>query len=361
MIHNDVQHTPNWHLETISCILESDGERENEIYDNCEKFGMDREEMISFLSPVVRYKDAVLKELLPIYEHFKCLKRYVKYTAYERERGSLLYNFVAISFSKLMKEFREEDIDKIFNEKYMDLFQEFINDETAQIKINNLSDVVRVVNNIQIEDEFKMRLIGLYSERYEFCKELREFFIQSEGMCEKHFLIIQKKYEEAVMEIEDSDSLEEVLRPLQILSVRDDSKAIITPMIFCFNQLMLECNENEYFCFTGIFLFPLRRMKKDNRFHSARLVAELKALGDATRIKIIQLLSSRVMYIQELADELNLTSATVSHHINILLHVSLIRITMDKTKAKKIYYEVNKEKMELLGETIQKIANDVVD
>ncbi len=46
-------------------------------------------------------------------------------------------------------------------------------------------------------------------------------------------------------------------------------------------------------------------------------------------------LAKEPMYIQQLAEELNLTPATISHHIDVLLKSELISITMDVEKSKK--------------------------
>nr|WP_243167914.1 metalloregulator ArsR/SmtB family transcription factor [Anaerocolumna cellulosilytica] len=93
-----------------------------------------------------------------------------------------------------------------------------------------------------------------------------------------------------------------------------------------------------------------------NEFNDTQLTADLKAIGDATRLKILHLLSGKELYLQEMADALKLTPATVSHHMNILLQSEMVCITVNIEKAKKVYYSLNPVKLTELGETIKRLA-----
>ena len=68
-------------------------------------------------------------------------------------------------------------------------------------------------------------------------------------------------------------------------------------------------------------------------------------------------LAEKPMYTQELAEELDLTPATISHHIYILLRNELISIIMDVEKSKRIYYEINKDKLKSLSLAIESIGD----
>lgn len=69
----------------------------------------------------------------------------------------------------------------------------------------------------------------------------------------------------------------------------------------------------------------------------ARLFA---AMGDATRLRLIHLLAKRPHYEQELAVALNLSGATISHHLKILFRVGLVRI---ERKAHRTYLALQNE------------------
>lgn len=64
----------------------------------------------------------------------------------------------------------------------------------------------------------------------------------------------------------------------------------------------------------------------------------MKALSDPTRRSILELLKSNILTAGEIADNFNISNATISHHLNILKSADLIS---SEKKGKHIYYEIN--------------------
>lgn len=74
----------------------------------------------------------------------------------------------------------------------------------------------------------------------------------------------------------------------------------------------------------------IKRMKKlmeslpnDNQFE--RYAGELKALSDATRLKILYLLSDGELCVCEIICALNKPQSSISHHLNILKNLGFIK------------------------------------
>lgn len=65
----------------------------------------------------------------------------------------------------------------------------------------------------------------------------------------------------------------------------------------------------------------------------------LKLLGDESKFKILSYIRDKEAYGSELANHLNLTTATVSHHMNALMSAGLVEIKRIDTR---IYYTTNK-------------------
>lgn len=66
-----------------------------------------------------------------------------------------------------------------------------------------------------------------------------------------------------------------------------------------------------------------------------------KTLADETRLNIISLLAEKTMYGNEIAEKLNLTNATISHHVSKLLMNNIIRAHKEDNK---LYFQLNKKK-----------------
>ena len=82
-------------------------------------------------------------------------------------------------------------------------------------------------------------------------------------------------------------------------------------------------------------LAVFRNNPVDNR---KRLVYLLKVLADESKLEILTLLKERRRYGRELAKELNLTTATISHHMDMLVGFGLVTLNKEMNR---IYYEID--------------------
>lgn len=78
------------------------------------------------------------------------------------------------------------------------------------------------------------------------------------------------------------------------------------------------------------------------------LLQTLKALADPKRLEIAALLAQAPRYNRELAQLTGLTPATVMHHTDILLQCGLVSIASGAENQKKIYFQLEREKIDLL-------------
>ncbi|SCX83022.1 ArsR family transcriptional regulator [Alkaliphilus peptidifermentans] len=94
--------------------------------------------------------------------------------------------------------------------------------------------------------------------------------------------------------------------------------------------------------------FPLLYGKTiEHRFNKIKMQdtykALFKALSDDKRIEIIKITSKRPWYNKELADYFNLTTATLSYHLNLLLDLGLLHF--EPSINNRYYYTTNKENL----------------
>jgi DNA-binding transcriptional ArsR family regulator len=73
--------------------------------------------------------------------------------------------------------------------------------------------------------------------------------------------------------------------------------------------------------------------------------------NDPRRLAILRLLKRRSWFSKELADELKLTPATVSYHMDMLFKAELIRI--EHTGGRRYYYTLNAKGMKKLIEGLR--------
>lgn len=78
-----------------------------------------------------------------------------------------------------------------------------------------------------------------------------------------------------------------------------------------------------------------------------RLQKFFKIMSDGKRMDIVELLAGRPWFVNELAEELNLTPATISHHLGTLLALGIATCERDEHR---VYYSLDKSKMRKIFE-----------
>lgn len=82
------------------------------------------------------------------------------------------------------------------------------------------------------------------------------------------------------------------------------------------------------------------------------LVNTLKLLSDKSKFEILRFIKDESKYGFEIANALNLSTSTISYHMNSLIIANLVRLEKD---ANKIYYSLNREELEVLLENTKKL------
>jgi len=80
-----------------------------------------------------------------------------------------------------------------------------------------------------------------------------------------------------------------------------------------------------------------------------------KALGDETRLTIVQLLVGRELCVCDILDSFVMSQPAISHHLKILRQAGVVR---DKREGKWIYYSLNPATLALLGGVLGSLQRD---
>ena len=103
-------------------------------------------------------------------------------------------------------------------------------------------------------------------------------------------------------------------------------------------------------CYCGLLCEPLMELSQSKGEADQMLAARLKALGDKTRLAIMDELARRGgSYNAELAQALGLTPATISHHLDLLLTAGLLEMRQED---KRVYCSVKERAVEEAAEAL---------
>ncbi len=87
-------------------------------------------------------------------------------------------------------------------------------------------------------------------------------------------------------------------------------------------------------------------------FDDSRLTRTLKVMGDKSKFEIMRLVSDEPKFGLELAQALEISTATISHHMAQLEEMDLIRTERDSNR---VYYSLNRETVEYVVKNLSKL------
>ena len=352
----NIKSSPIWTYEVIHFLLEVKLEEEKEIIQNHNSFGKTKEEVEEFFHNYLKYKNILKKEVLPIYYEYPKLDIAFKIGKDENNQAELVRFITSIKVSGYNRPLSNEDRAKIVEGAIVEVLENSFVDLEDNPEIGSLSHLLELLETTEKTAEEKLQLISIYENRCEFMLELEEFVDRVIPIFKTHYPIISSDFNNTLNLLEETENLSTILPEVITVDFPDVEETNIGIGIFSFNQLSVGYNDNILNYSIGIYFFILGELKEQYSSYEEALLSDLKAISDNTRLNIIYNLAESPMYIQELAEKLDLTPATISHHIDILLKNQLISITMDIEKSKRIYYEINKSKLKSLGLAIESIG-----
>lgn len=130
------------------------------------------------------------------------------------------------------------------------------------------------------------------------------------------------------------------------ITLPPDSNMIIYPSLGGYNSLTVEnfLGDDAYdHLFFGIHLNRLMEMRNAYVKQEMDLTPFLKAIADPSKLEILRNLKDKRLYASQLADRLNISNATVSHHVSALLNLELISFEKEQNK---VYFMINQNKVD---------------
>lgn len=95
----------------------------------------------------------------------------------------------------------------------------------------------------------------------------------------------------------------------------------------------------------GFFEQQVAKQKKVQK----EMFTKLKIIAEDTRFELLKKLSIRPHYGAELANQLQLSTATISHHLNCLMDINIVFVSKNQNRQ---YYILNKEELEKVTDSI---------
>ena len=133
----------------------------------------------------------------------------------------------------------------------------------------------------------------------------------------------------------------------ELKSKLSPASTIYPTLVFPVSQIIFETS-----CYYGLLSEVVTKNKKNRLYSKESLLLKLKALSDGSKLEIITSLKISPKYNLEIAQQLGLTAATMSHHMNVLLTCGFVGV---EKKDGKVYYHLEKDSIKDMIEELEQI------
>ncbi|WP_124065932.1 ArsR family transcriptional regulator [Clostridium sp. E02] len=252
------------------------------------------------------------------------------------------------SDKKEMKRFIKQSFDNLKNDNTMELTLANTEIETSVYEKNQSVSFTERIGNLECEPAQKWQLLELMEHSGKHLDKLFEILDQMIARMKKHEKILEELKKESsdywIEYFKENDFLKLIS---SFYNIKEDSfprkPAFIRTQIMCCDRVIFNGNDEnagDYHILDVGITFDCEFRATKKRLTNEELYNGLKLLSDPSKFEILRFIRDKKAYGQEIATELKLTTATISHHMSSLMIMGLINIEKVDNK---VYYQMNKE------------------
>lgn len=225
----------------------------------------------------------------------------------------------------------------------------------------DMGAIFDAVNRVSMNDDQRMTLLRFFQELDAWHPRFRDLLSALEQICRAHYPLVTRRFERKARALEDAGAQAEPLKWLarmgsDIADFRPQDPMYLTLSLLGYNGLGFHLHMDRRLQLQaqyGILFQELDALQDKRRARDDLTDRQLKAIADPTRLAIVRSLAAGEQYVQQLADSLGLTPATLSHHLNALLSALLVGL---RTQGRRSYYHLNRSELSALADDLHRLS-----
>lgn len=316
-----------------------------------------------YLSDIDNYNrriDIILKMYKYVTGNIKTDRERIEYFFKERNPEGSTFASLAllldlINLSGRIPSYRER-VEEIGEARRVKEFASGISGEeaanTPEEKLNTLTDLIAFIEASSYDPASKWEAIKIFNNQEQYYNEAGQILAEAAGLLKDNYAALLDTMAREFYEYwdgyrQDNDLLEVMRDTIKVSWGGSPQGAILAPVIFTPFQLsvtiedMKDGSRRRDVLRFGVLLdkrlkYFSEGVKKDN------IVDIGKILSDKSKVDILELISKKPSYGKEIANELSLSAATISYHVNALLKAGFLHA---EVRANKVYYSMNTDRI----------------
>ncbi|GGF61907.1 transcriptional regulator [Paenibacillus albidus] len=238
---------------------------------------------------------------------------------------------------------REELLQVLLSEENV---QQGSSGENTPVNVRSLDEIISFLDGCSFEEGVKWKLMSLLQQPHKQMQALVSAVNRNlpafEKACEEVGKPLGKLIPKFVQSVHKNGD-EQFLKFIELFS---HNSTIHPALIMPLGQVMYISQ-----CYCGLYVGSLPITGNNSADSKEYLLLRLKALADNSKLQILSSLKATPKYNLEIAEQLGLSAATVSHHMNVLLACGMVGI--DK-KNGKVHYHLDAGNLRLLIDELER-------
>lgn len=217
-------------------------------------------------------------------------------------------------------------------------------------KLSTLMDLISFIETSSYDKDAKWEAIKIFNNQ-------ERYYNEASGILQEVIDLIEEKFSNQIAEIEkgfyeywheyqkNNDILDTIKERLNISWRFSEKGIIVAPLIFFPFSVTVSVDdvENRSKDIVRISVIMNERfILVDKRIKKEDVVNVGKLLCDKSKVDVLEYISKKPCYGKEIANELNLSTATISYHVNALLKIGFIKADVNSNK---VYYTIDRERI----------------
>lgn len=309
------------------------------------KYGFDPASIGALLEPIGALEKALIPYLDPLDPDFNLL--------YHHDPQQ----FMSIGQALVLLLDGQESLPELSDEQWRKFLTMVIhnplgtNDASMPDPLPSLADLTKAIIDSDYDAAIKCNLMVLMNRPQELLENLLKGYQAFKAHLLPHLDAMNAIAQDALAPYvrHDVEGFVKIIQnDLNVREVPIKDPLPIQPTFFNYNVLSfldepwdLDLGENVVW-FLGIKLLPITDLLKDSGDQKQRIQSVLKTLSDPSKLELLKLCAKQAQYGVPLAKELGLTTATVSYHLNALVRLGYLTMSLDGNK---VYYVTQGERI----------------
>ncbi|WP_042202244.1 ArsR/SmtB family transcription factor [Paenibacillus camerounensis] len=230
--------------------------------------------------------------------------------------------------------------------KEMETMQNHSFGESALVSFQSLDEIIGFLNESPLKEAVKWKLMTLLQHPHRHLITLTEAVSTNLPAYEKACQAVEKPLSRLLATYTQAFGRQQDEHYIKLVRQLSDKQVIVHPALITPLALIMLSTR----CYYGLLIHLMPNASKNQEDSRELMLLRMKALADNSKLQILASLKVNPKYNLEIADQLGLTAATISHHMNVLLACKMVRVEKNNGR---VYYHLDSENLQELISDLQ--------